>query len=109
MPEITPAQITALLLGLQADHAHQSVIKVYNILNGLFRMAFMNEQIQINPMDRVQRPKARKDEKKITEVEAYTSDELSRIIQTLKNEPLKWRALVLLLIDTGTRKARSNT
>ena len=50
-----------------------------------------------------ERPKPRKDEPQRT-TEAYTADELKYILECLEHEPLKWRVLVLLLIDTGMRR-----
>ena len=65
MPEITPAQITALLLDIQATgKAHATVIKVYTVLHSLFKMAYMGDMIDRNPMDKVERPKPRKGEKR---------------------------------------------
>lgn len=105
MPEITPAQITALLLDIQAQgKAHATVIKTYTILHTLFKMAYLGDMIDRNPMDKVERPKPRKDEVKASEPAAYTAEEVKRLLATLKDEPLKWQALIRLLIDTGIRR-----
>lgn len=105
LPEITSAQISALLLDVQADgKAHATVVKVYTILHGLFKMAYWGDMITRNPMDKVERPKPRKDEIKAMEPEAYTVAEIQHIIHSLEAEPLKWQALIHLLIDTGIRR-----
>jgi len=39
-----------------------------------------------------------------TGVEAYTAEELNHILSCLDQEPLKWRAMVRLLADTGIRR-----
>lgn len=105
LPDITAANISALLLSMQAQSkGHGTVIKVYTVLQGLFKMAYMADLIDRNPMDKVQRPKPRKDEVKHQEAEAYTADEIRHIWNTLAQEPLKWRTLVRLLIDTGIRR-----
>lgn len=105
LPEITPAQISALLLEIQTQgKAHGTVIKVYTILGGLFKMAYLGDMIDRNPMDKVARPKPRKDESKPTEAAAYTAQEVQQIVTCLEQEPLKWRALVHVLIDTGIRR-----
>ncbi len=105
LPEITPAQITALLLDLQTEgKAHGTVVKVYTILHGLFKMAYLGDMIDRNPMDKVERPKPRKDEVKATEPSAYTAAEVQQIMSCLEQEPLKWRTLIHLLIDTGIRR-----
>lgn len=105
MPEITPAQISALLLDIQAQgKAHATVIKTYTILHTLFKMAYLGDMIDRNPMDKVERPKPRKDEVKASEPAAYTAEEVKRLLATLKGEPMKWQALIRLLIDTGIRR-----
>lgn len=105
MPEITPAQISALLLDIQAQgKAHATVIKTYTILHTLFKMAYLGDMIDRNPMDKVERPKPRKDEVKASEPAAYTAEEVKRLLAVLKDEPLKWQALIRLLIDTGIRR-----
>ena len=105
MPDITPANISALLLSMQSQgKAHATCVKVYTILHSLFKMAYMSDVVPINPMDKVERPKPRKNELKEKDVEAYTIEEVQRIFAPLENEPLKWRALLRLLIDTGIRR-----
>lgn len=105
MPEITPAQITALLLEIQATgKAHATVIKVYTVLHSLFKMAYMGDMIDRNPMDKVERPKPRKGETKAEAPAAYTAEEVCKLLDAMDTEPLKWRALVHLLIDTGIRR-----
>ena len=105
MPEITPAQITALLLDIQSrGKAHATAVKVYAILHGLFKMAYLGDMIQQNPMDKVERPKPRKGETKAASPAAYTAEEVSTLLSALREEPLKWQALVHILIDTGIRR-----
>ena len=105
IPEITPAQISALLLDIQAQgKAHATVIKTYTILHTLFKMAYLGDMIDRNPMDKVERPKPRKDEVRASEPAAYTAEEVKRLLAMLKDEPLKWQALIRLLIDTGIRR-----
>jgi integrase len=108
LPEVNPAQISALLLELQkSGKAHSSVIAVYTTLHQLFKAAYMSDLIGKNPMDKVQRPRQTKDKLKASTVEAYTAEELRHIIECLDNEPLKWRAYVRLLIDSGMRRGEA--
>lgn len=107
LPDITSANISAFLLSVQAEgKSHGTVIKYYTILKSLFKMAYMNDEIPRNPMDKVERPKPRKDESKKMEVEAYTAEEIARILECLaqKDVPLKWRVFMELMIDTGIRR-----
>lgn len=105
MPDITAANISALLLDMQAQgKAHASCVKVYTVLNSLFKMAYLSDTIPKNPMDKVERPKLRKNEVRTQEPEAYTVEEVQRILSCLDQEPLKWRAMIRLLVDTGIRR-----
>lgn len=107
LPDITSAQLTAFFLKLkESGLAHSTVIGIYVTCNQLFKQAYLDESIEKNPMDRVQRPRQRKDEQK-KEVEAFTADELKNILSLLDNEPLKWRCFVRLLIDTGIRRGEA--
>ena len=108
LPEITSAQISALLLDMQGKgKAHATVVKVYTILNSLFKMAYLSDMIARNPMDKVERPKPRKDEIKPQTAQAYTAQEVRDILTALEGEPLKWRAVIHLLMDTGVRRGEA--
>lgn len=105
MPDITAANIAALLLDMQSQgKSHATCIKVYTILHSLFKMAYMGDVIPRNPMDKVVRPKPRKDEIQGTGVEAYTVEQVGQILAALQNEPIKWQCYLRLLIDTGIRR-----
>lgn len=109
LPDITPAEISALLLSMQGlGKAQATCVKVYAILRSLFKMAYLADLIDRNPMDKVERPKPRKDElKKPAEAESYTAGELKYILDCLEHEPLKWQAYMALLIDTGLRRGEA--
>lgn len=104
LTEIKAVHINAFLLNMQKNGSKLgSVIKAYNILNGLFKMAFLEETIEANPMDKVTRPKATKAERVNKGIEAYTKEEIKRLRECADKEPLKWRTLAYLLTDTGCR------
>lgn len=109
MEDITPAMISKLLLNFQKNgYAHASTIKLYNIMNGIFQMAFLDDTIKRNPMLKVKRPAPRKDEKTQDEGEkAYTVQQLCHILQCLEREPLKWQAYISLVADTGIRRGEA--
>ena len=113
MPEVTPEQISALLLSLQAPGPeskkkpmmHSSVIKIDTILNMLFEKAYLSRMIQPNPMDFVKRPKPTKAEGKDSTIEYYNDKELRSILHAVNGiESLKWRTYLRLSIDTGCRR-----
>lgn len=108
LPDVTSSQLTALLVDMQKQKkAHATVVKVYTILNSLFKMAYLSDMIDRNPMDKVQRPKPRKDETKPAEAEAYTPQEMQVILAALDGEPLKWQCFIRLLVDTGIRRGEA--
>lgn len=106
LTEITPAMIKKLLVDFQRrGYAHATAVKLYNILNGVFSMAFMDDSITVNPMLKVARPAPRKDET-IPEEEdkAFTVQEICNILSCVTQEPLKWQAYINLAIDSGARR-----
>ena len=105
LPDVSPADLSALLLEIQAaGKSHATAIKAYTVLHVLFKMAYLADEIPRNPMDKVSRPVPRKDEIRETEAQALTVDELRAVLEALEAEPLKWQALVHVLIDTGCRR-----
>ncbi len=107
LPDITSAQIIAFFLKLkESGLAHSTITGIYVTCNQLFKQAYFDASIPKNPMDRVQRPRQRKDEQK-KDVEAFTAEELKTIIGLLDDESLKWRCFVRLLIDTGIRRGEA--
>lgn len=104
--DVSPAVLTKLLVDYQRrGYAHASAVKLYNILNGVFTMAFLDDSIKLNPMLKVKRPAPRKDEKKQEEGEkALTVQELSRVLSCVMQEPLKWQSYINLAADSGARR-----
>ena len=105
LTEVNTAMLRRLLMDFQnRGKSHATCVKLYVVISLLFKMAYEDEAIERNPMDRVHRPKPRKDEGKRAEVECFTASELRYILDCLDKEPLKWRTLIRLLIDTGIRR-----
>jgi len=111
MPEVKSEQISALLLKMQTPKDKggnglkiASVIKVYSILNLIFKQAYLEHVILANPMFFVARPKATKSEGKKKDVESFDESELKHILSCLNNEPLQWRTMIYLMAFTGARK-----
>ena len=104
--EVSTAMISKLLIDFQrAGYAHATTVKLYNILNGIFEMAFLDDSIPMNPMLKVKRPAPRKDEQPKEESDkAYTVQELSYILSCAAQEPLQWQTYISLAADTGLRR-----
>lgn len=105
LTDVTPAMISKLLVDFQkAGYAHASTIKLYNILNGVFEMAFLDDSIPMNPLLKVKRPVPRKGEQAQEETKALTAKELAYALSCVENEPLKWRVYMNLAADSGARR-----
>lgn len=103
--DITPAIITNVLLEFQKTHSHGSSVKLYNVLNGVFEMALFDDSIPVSPMNKVKRPKQKKDDKALTEADkALDVDELNYVLECAELEPPKWKTLLYLAADTGCRR-----
>lgn len=87
-------------------HLYPTVAKHYNVLHTFFEAAVTDEIIEFSPMQRMKKPKPKKDDIKM-ESKALTLDQSKRLIECLKNEPLMWRVLVMLLLDSGCRRGEA--
>ena len=83
--------------------AHGTVVSYYTVLHTLFQSAVENDVIPINPMQRMKKPKPRKDDK-TKEQKALSISEVNYIIECADKEPLKWRAMIRFMIDSGCRR-----
>lgn len=106
LASVTPAMLTKLLLDFQkTGKSHGSCVKLYNVLNGVFDMAFMDDSIPVNPLSKVKRPKPRRDEQIIDEAsKALSVSELARVLSCVDKEPLRWRVYITLAADMGARR-----
>lgn len=112
MEDITNLTVKQYINDLQANGknqfngkplAHKTILKHYIVLHALFENAVENEVIEVSPMQKMKRPKPRKDETP-KEAIAYSENEIAYIIECLNNEPLKWKALIMFAIDSGCRR-----
>ena len=112
MEDITNLTVKQYINDLQANGknqfngkplAHKTILKHYIVLHALFENAVENEVIEVSPMQKMKRPKPRKDETP-KEAIAYSESEIAYIMDCLNNEPLKWKALIMFAIDSGCRR-----
>lgn len=112
MEDITNLTVKQYINDLQANGknqfngkplAHKTILKHYIVLHALFENAVENEVIEVSPMQKMKRPKPRKDETPKKPV-VYTESEVQYIYKCLDNESLKWKALVMFAIDSGCRR-----
>ena len=74
----------------------------YITLHSFFENAVENGILTENPMRRLKRPKSRKDEE-LKPVISYDEKQVHYILSCLNLEPLKWKALIMVAIDSGCR------
>lgn len=109
--EISTAMINKFLLDFQKQGYKQATVtKLYNIMNGVFTMAFMDDSISTNPMLKANKPKISKEEKaqvKDESEKALTVEQLQYVLSCVDQEDLKWRSFIYLLADTGIRRGEA--
>lgn len=115
MTEITPVIMRSYITDLQANGvserngaplSYNTIGKHYNILHTFFEAAVDDEVIEFSPMQRMKKPKAKKDEIQ-TDAKSLTLEESRRLISCLKDEPIMWRALIMFYLDSGCRRGEA--
>lgn len=86
--------------------SHSTIIGAYTLLNVMFKRAYRKDLIDRNPMDKVDRPEEMKSEREKT-ISAFTAEEAKHIFECAENEPLLWKTMVRLLVDTGIRRGEA--
>ena len=112
MDEITPQMIKGYLQRFQNGElddyrpSANTVGQLYAVLKRLFGQAVEEGIIEKNPMLNLHKPRVKKTEC-VHHVEAYSEKEARYLIECLDKEPLKWRAFVLFLLDSGCRRGEA--
>lgn len=78
---------------------------VYQTLLSLFKYAKQWKIIKSNPMDGVNKPKNKNEEKR--EVNVYERDEVDLILKALQGEPPHWRIFITLAVTAGIRRGEN--
>ena len=86
--------------------SHATILLIYRILNSMFQNAFMDGVIPVNPMNRMKAPRKTKEDANIMK-KSYSEKEVNYIIKCLEKEHIKWRALIMLLFDSGLRRGEA--
>ncbi len=106
MDDVTTPMINDLQRNFHASgKSIASRKKLFNILSGIFEMAYKDGTITDNPMLKANRPKQVKGENIQSEAEkAYTAEELKHILDCVSKEPLKWQVFINIAVDTASRR-----
>ena len=101
---IKPKHILDLYHSMREEGLCTSTLRKYHmVLMRLFQFLEEYEYVDENIMNRVKRPKPQKEEV-YKEIEAFTPEQVSSILQSSENIPLRCRAMIWLLVDTGIRR-----
>lgn len=76
-----------------------TILHYHRLISSMLTDAVQWQLILSNPAERVEPPKADREE-----AEHYDEDMLTKMLMLLENEPLKYRVMVLLAVYTGLRK-----
>lgn len=108
MEKITVRQLQEFINSLSRDGANEingkplspkTIRHVLGLVSDIFAYAVRMGIVRDNPCGRVVLPKLVRKEKKI-----YTVEETVRLMELLRNEPIKYRAFYYLLIYSGCRR-----
>ncbi len=87
-----------------SDFKHSTKICYFNVLKSFFDAAVEDGIIERSPMIDIKPPRKPKDENKNDQIKAYSEDEISYIMDCFNKEPLKWKTLMIFMLDSGCRR-----
>lgn len=108
MDKITPRQIQSFINGLAKDGANEKTGKPLapktirhnlSLISDVFGYAVKMGVVSDNPCSKVTLPKVEQKEKKI-----YTIEEVTKFLELLENEPLKYKVFFNLAVFSGFRR-----
>lgn len=79
--------------------AGQTIKHHITLINGALNKAVKWGYINYNINNNIEKPKIRK-----KQIECYTPEEVEKLINVIKNEPIKYQAIILLALDSGIRR-----
>lgn len=79
--------------------SNTTIQSYYCIINNMLEQAIKWDYIKSNPNSKIEKPK--RDRK---EIEVYSKEEVIQLLECLKNEPLKYQAILYMALDLGCRE-----
>ena len=76
-----------------------TILHYYTMINVIFNKAVKWKFLEVNPNQYIDRPKVAK-----KEIPYYNLEQVKYLFNSIKNEPLKYQAIIYLAIDTGARR-----
>lgn len=78
----------------------KSIQCYHGVIFSVFKQAYKEMLIEYNPAERVTLPKMRK----VRETSSFTPEEVKTILDALRDEPTRMKAMILLFLTTGCRR-----
>ena len=108
LEDITKGMVRQYITDLQDNSGmkYNTYNRHYTILRLMFESAVDDGTLSESPMRDLKRPRKSKDEKlqEGTMDKAYDETEVAHILECISHEPLRWRALITFMLDTGCRR-----
>ena len=82
-----------------SKYSDKTIQEHYVLLNGALNKAIKWDYINYNINKKIEKPKARR-----KEIACYSPEEVTELLSVLKNEPLKYQAVIYLALDSGIRR-----
>ena len=71
----------------------------YDIMNGMLEQAIKWDYIKNNPNSKIEKPKRDR-----REIKVYSKEEVIQLLECLKNESIKYQAIIYMAVDLGCRE-----
>ena len=81
-------------------YADKTIQHHYVLINGALNKAIHWGYINYNVNEKIEKPKVRK-----KEIICYSPEEVTKLVKVLKNETIKYQAVILLALDSGIRRS----
>ena len=104
LSKITPANLDTMYQKLRKgskgkELSYNSMYDYYKLVNAMYNQAIKWEFIEKNPNLKAHKPK-----KDVVERKFYDFEQVNELLSCLKNERIKYRALITLALDSGARR-----
>ena len=104
LADITKVMVRSYVEKLLECYRHSTVCLHFDMLRCFFRTAVEDEVIVCSPMQSLKKPARSKDDSLVRSGKAYTESEMRFVLKCMDSEPLKYRAMVYFMADSGCRR-----
>ncbi|MGE7546064.1 tyrosine-type recombinase/integrase [Sporosarcina newyorkensis] len=110
MTQINEFILMKLLDGLQRKDEQDGELSfhykqdIYRTLKSIFKYAVKWKVLNHNPMDGVEKPKAKDTEDEHQDLQVYDEGEIAQLMKIIQNELPHWRAMFTLALAAGMRR-----